>query len=63
MIASGAVPAPLPAHTGVSQTSQITITKDFADTLRRGPIPSAGEVGPGPCHTAEISLNCARIHD
>jgi hypothetical protein len=33
MIASGAVPAALPAHLGVSQTSYITTQSDFADTL------------------------------
>jgi len=33
MIASGAVPAPLPAHIGVSQTSSITAQSDFAGAL------------------------------
>jgi hypothetical protein len=37
MIASGAVPAPLPAHIGVSQTSQLTPSRDFADPLAREP--------------------------
>jgi len=34
MIASGAVPALLPAHIGVSQTSSITAQSDFAGALR-----------------------------
>jgi len=34
MIGSGAVPAPLPAHIGVSQTSYITAQSDIARTLR-----------------------------
>ena len=33
MITCGAVPALLPVYTGVSQTPQITIGPDFADTL------------------------------
>jgi hypothetical protein len=33
MITSGAVPAPLPAHLGVSQISQIATSQDFADPL------------------------------
>jgi hypothetical protein len=33
MITCGAVPAPLPAHIGVSQISPITASQDFADTL------------------------------
>ena len=33
MITSRAMPAPLPAHIGVSQTSQITVIQDFADPL------------------------------
>ncbi len=33
MIISGAVPAPLPAHLGVSQISQIATSQDFADPL------------------------------
>jgi hypothetical protein len=36
MIASRAVPAPRPAHIGVSQTSYITVGQDFADPLRMG---------------------------
>src|SRR5215469_1020676 len=33
MITSGAVPALLPAHIGVSQISQMITTQDFADPL------------------------------
>ena len=33
MITCGAVPAPLPAHIGVSQISRITASQDFADPL------------------------------
>ena len=33
MITSGAVPAPLPAHIGVSQISQPTTSQDFVDPL------------------------------
>jgi hypothetical protein len=38
MITSRAVPAPLPAHTGVSQTTQITASQDFADPLVYCPV-------------------------
>ncbi len=34
MITSGAMPAPLPAHIGMSQINPITAGKDFADPLR-----------------------------
>jgi len=34
MITSGAMPAPLPAHIGMSQINPITASKDFADPLR-----------------------------
>ena len=33
MITCGAVPAPLAAHIGVSQISQLTTSQDFADPL------------------------------
>jgi hypothetical protein len=33
MITSGAVPALLPAHIGVSQISQMITAQDFADPL------------------------------
>jgi hypothetical protein len=37
MITAWAVPAPLPAYIGVSQTTEIPVAPDFADTL--GPVP------------------------
>jgi hypothetical protein len=33
MITAWAVPAPLPAYIGVSQTTEIPVAPDFADTL------------------------------
>ena len=33
MITSEAMPAPLPAHIGMSQINPITVSKDFADPL------------------------------
>jgi hypothetical protein len=36
MITAWAVPAPLPAYIGVSQTTEIPVAPDFADTLRGG---------------------------
>ena len=33
MITCGAVPAPLAAHIGVSQISQLTTSQDFADPV------------------------------
>ena len=38
MITSEAMPAPLPAHIGMSQINPITASKDFADPLA-GPDP------------------------
>ncbi len=37
LVEAGAVSALLPAHIGVSQTSQITVGQDFADPLTRWP--------------------------
>ncbi len=45
MITSGAVPAPLPAHLGVSQISQIATSQDFADPLDGG-VPGRGPTQP-----------------
>jgi hypothetical protein len=36
MITAWAVPAPLPAYIGVSQTTEIPVAPDFADTLGSG---------------------------
>ena len=53
MIASGAVPALLPAHIGVSQTSQISVHGDFADTLAA---PRRSSAGPSKPSTAPADL-------
>jgi hypothetical protein len=46
MITAWAVPAPLPAYIGVSQTTEIPVAPDFADTLRTWPIGKAMKVTP-----------------
>ncbi len=42
MITCGAVPAPLAAHIGVSQISQLTTNQDFADPLGEEPTSHGG---------------------